>query len=297
MQRLSRHLLEQIVALDEDALVVTDAWNGDHPIVYVNAAFERLTGYLAAEVAGRNCRFLQGSNQDQAALTEVKEALRHDRPCVVEMRNYRKNGEPFTVRLQLEPLRDTRGRVRYYLGRLREAGEQAAARATPGARTSERNEAPGLVTEEQFLETCKRDFGVARREKRPLIVLAFGVEEYDLYLKTFGNQAAESCLRMVGGRISGALRRAGDICARLDNATFAALLLGQEASQATSFAESIAEQVRKMALHHPRSEKRVVTVATGLAGGVPGRKDSPESLVRRALSQLQSAMAPKRRAG
>ncbi|GAU39067.1 hypothetical protein TSUD_321380 [Trifolium subterraneum] len=34
--------------------VVTDAIDPDHPIIYVNAVFEMLTGYRAEEVLGRN---------------------------------------------------------------------------------------------------------------------------------------------------------------------------------------------------------------------------------------------------
>lgn len=57
-------LLQQAFQLSVIGTVITDALQADHPIVYVNPAFERLTGYGAAETLGRNCRFLQGEDQE-----------------------------------------------------------------------------------------------------------------------------------------------------------------------------------------------------------------------------------------
>lgn len=55
--------------------VITDAQAEDHPIIYVNPAFERLTGYGSAEILGRNCRFLQGQDRDQPPLEAIRRAL------------------------------------------------------------------------------------------------------------------------------------------------------------------------------------------------------------------------------
>ena len=58
-------LFRQAMAACTDGLVIADATVPDMPLVYVNPAFEQLTGYAAAEVLGRNCRFLQGEDTDQ----------------------------------------------------------------------------------------------------------------------------------------------------------------------------------------------------------------------------------------
>ena len=47
----------------------------DNPIVYVNSAFEEISGYPADEVLGYNCRFLQADDRDQAALEELRDCL------------------------------------------------------------------------------------------------------------------------------------------------------------------------------------------------------------------------------
>lgn len=285
MQRLSRHLLEQILALDEDALVVTDRNGSDHPIIYVNTAFEQLTGYGRDEVVGQNCRFLQGEETDPAQIATLRKAVADSQACAVRVINYRKDGSPFLNQLQLAPLRETRGGVRYYLGRMRAAEDWQASAAKPN-RTIDRADAQGLLDIAKFRSLANRDLGIARRQKTQLCILLFRIAHLDLYRTTFGNPAAESCLRMVGGRIGGGLRRAGDLCARLDDETFVALVLGQAEREAAQFARNIADQVRGMALHNPRSPEKFIVVDTSVAGGVPSAEDSIESLIAAAAKAL-----------
>ncbi|MFC7690909.1 PAS domain-containing protein [Paeniroseomonas aquatica] len=76
------------------AMVVAAADAPDLPIVFTNAAFTRLTGYAAAEVAGRNCRLLQGPGTDRTTVARVRLALRAGQPAEAEMLNYRQDGTP-----------------------------------------------------------------------------------------------------------------------------------------------------------------------------------------------------------
>src|SRR5215212_5102849 len=85
-------LLERAVTASTNSIVISDPNQPDDPIVYVNPAFERTTGYAAEEVLGRNCRFLQREDRDQPALGELRTAVREGRHCTVVLRNYRKNG-------------------------------------------------------------------------------------------------------------------------------------------------------------------------------------------------------------
>jgi diguanylate cyclase (GGDEF)-like protein/PAS domain S-box-containing protein len=281
MQRLSRHLLEQIVALDEDAVVVTDANLGDHPLIYVNAAFEGLTGYGRDEVLGQNCRLLQGEATEAADLAAIRGALSHSKTCAVRVTNYRKDGSSFVNELRLTPLRATHGGVRYYVGRMRAVAASSETGSNGKRSLPERadSQIQGLSDRGKFFDFASRDLSIARRQKTPFTILVFRIRHLDRYRATFGAQAVESCLRMVGGRIGGGLRRAGDLCARLDDDIFAALVTGQPENDAMQFAEGIADQVRRMALHNPRAPEKFITVATGVASGTPGPNDTIESLI------------------
>lgn len=46
--------LEMLLHSSPCGLIVTDALEPDHPIIYVNTIFEFITGYRAEEILGRN---------------------------------------------------------------------------------------------------------------------------------------------------------------------------------------------------------------------------------------------------
>ncbi len=86
------------------AMAISDPSLPDNPIIYVNAAFEALTGYAAAEVVGRNCRFLQGPNTDASEIDRLRAAIAERRRVTVDLLNYRRDGSPFWNRLLVTPV-------------------------------------------------------------------------------------------------------------------------------------------------------------------------------------------------
>ena len=111
-----RRLLDRAVAASSNGILITDPKLPDNPIVYVNPAFEKISGYAVDEVMGRNCRFLQGAERDQPALDELRAALREGRECRVVLRNYRKDGTLFWNELYVSPVHDEGGRLTNYVG-------------------------------------------------------------------------------------------------------------------------------------------------------------------------------------
>ncbi|WAK00519.1 PAS domain-containing protein [Methylobacter sp. YRD-M1] len=113
-------LIPQVLSaiLDEcvNGITLADPDLDDAPIVYANKAFERLTGYSRAEIIGRNCRFLQGDDRNQAARYQIAEAIKNHQAVEVTLRNYKKDGSLFHNRLKIIPLFDKKQRVIYYLG-------------------------------------------------------------------------------------------------------------------------------------------------------------------------------------
>lgn len=110
------YVLTQILDACVNGVTLSDPELPDNPIVYANKAFEEISGYSQDEIVGRNCRFLQGEDHDQEALQTIRTALQKHEPCIVTLRNYRKNGELFFNRLAIRPLTDPDGNVIYYLG-------------------------------------------------------------------------------------------------------------------------------------------------------------------------------------
>ena len=131
-------------------ITVADATEPDMPLVYVNAAFERITGYPPEYAVGRNCRFLQGEATREEPVAEMRAAIEAGEATSVELRNYRRDGEVFWNEVTIAPLRDGGGAVTHYVGFQRDVTRRKRAEraATERAARIERERS----TQERLLE-------------------------------------------------------------------------------------------------------------------------------------------------
>lgn len=134
-------LQERAIAASHNGIVIADARLPDNPVIYVNLAFERITGYTAAEVIGRNCRFLQGADINQPGLKELRTALQNQQGCRVSLRNYRKDGSAFWNELSIAPMYDDQGNLTHYIGIQSDISDRRLAESELTQRTAETQEA------------------------------------------------------------------------------------------------------------------------------------------------------------
>lgn len=113
---VTRSLMAGGVVAAGNGIVIADARAKDRPLIYVNPAFESITGYAASDVLGRNCRFLQGPERKQGGLSVLRRALSSGRSCTVILRNYRKDGGLFWNELHIAPMKDADGGVTHFIG-------------------------------------------------------------------------------------------------------------------------------------------------------------------------------------
>lgn len=109
-------LRDQAIAASSVGIVIADAQLPDMPLIYVNPAFEKISGYSAAEVLGYNCRFLQGEKTEQAELQKLRTAIKNGTHCTVKLLNYRKDGTPFWNELTISPIYDQKDRLTHFVG-------------------------------------------------------------------------------------------------------------------------------------------------------------------------------------
>jgi PAS domain S-box-containing protein len=104
-------------AMDEApvGITISDPSLPDNPLIYVNEAYVRITGYPRAEAVGRNCRFLQGPATREEPVAEMRRAVDAGEPVSVELRNYRKSGELFWNSVTVAPIYED-GEVAYFVG-------------------------------------------------------------------------------------------------------------------------------------------------------------------------------------
>lgn len=107
---------DRAISAATQGIVITNPRRPDNPIVFASPGFERMTGYRAEEVLGRNCRFLQGSQTNPLTLGQLREAIKAGRPFTAELLNYRKDGAPFWNELSISPVLDSAGKLANFVG-------------------------------------------------------------------------------------------------------------------------------------------------------------------------------------
>src|SRR5580658_5377830 len=294
-------LYRRLVESSPEGVVLIDAQGADHPVLYVNPAFETLTGYSAAELVGRNLRLLQADDREQDGRHRLRDALSRGETCRVLLRNYRKDGSLFWNEMTVMPLRHADGCVTHFAGHHRDAGERlridpkVAKDSLSGAHQPTSiavrdDRLTGLYTLPYLEELLKRDWAMAQRERRSIAIFAIDIDSLDLYNTTFGRAAGDSTIRRVAHVVSACLRRASDVTARIDGGSLIAFAPGLTQEQAMRVAQMMTERVRDMRIHHPRSSVlRYVSVSVGVCAAIPETEDAPAGLLEKAQAQLQIA--------
>ncbi|XP_010925389.1 protein TWIN LOV 1 isoform X2 [Elaeis guineensis] len=100
----------------KQSFVLTDPHLPDMPIVYASDEFLSLTGYSRHEVLGCNCRFLKGPGTDVGVLRQIQDCIQAQQACSVRLLNYRKDGSSFWNRLHISPVRNSSGKIAFYVG-------------------------------------------------------------------------------------------------------------------------------------------------------------------------------------
>lgn len=102
------------------AVIITDKAQN---VIWVNKAFEDLTGHSQAEVLGKNCRILQGPLSDPQTIKVMDIALKNKQLFHDQILNYRKDGSPFWKELTIFPIFNAQGELTNYISISRDLKE------------------------------------------------------------------------------------------------------------------------------------------------------------------------------
>ncbi len=285
-----------------EGIVVVDGERPEHPVAWVNAAFESLSGFTRADLEGSNLRVLQGGDRDQPALAELRAALGAELSCSVVLRNYRPDGSMYWNQLRVEPCRDEAGRL-WWLGFSRDVSTQHEMEIMLGRReedveavnkrlpeTEAVDRLTGLQNERSFELALELTWFSCARDRRPLALFLFAPDYFDTYLETFGRIAGDSCLRMVARSVAAAFRRATDVSARLGDAEFAALGTDMDREVLEAHARRVGDRVRALAIRNPHAPlTRTLTFSAVVLLVRPGRAPDWRGLLAEARSTLAEA--------
>ncbi|HET7776301.1 MAG TPA: diguanylate cyclase, partial [Azospira sp.] len=212
-------LRDRAVESSSNGIMITSATHLDHPITYVNPAFERITGYSAAEVQGRNGRFLVRDDLQQKGLNEIRSALRDRREGHAILRNYRKDGSLFWNELHLAPVLDESGQVTtHFVSVINDVSdriryqEQLEYQATHDVLT-------GLANRSLLADRIAQAINLARRDRRLVGVMLLDLDRFKIINDGLGHAPADGLLKIVSERLKGAVRDT-DTVARLGGDEF-----------------------------------------------------------------------------
>ncbi|MCK1790655.1 PAS domain-containing protein [Pseudomonas violetae] len=125
---INAQLLQLVINASNDGIVIAEKEGElENILIYVNPAFERLTGYTSEEILYQDCRFLQSGDRDQEALAVIREALSSGGSCREILRNYRKDGTPFWNELSLSTVKNESDGITYFVGVQKDVSAQVKA--------------------------------------------------------------------------------------------------------------------------------------------------------------------------
>ena len=113
---INARLLQRMVDASQDGIVVAEQEGEDNILIYVNSAFEALTGYSSDDILYQDCRFLQAGDRDQIGLKLIREAIASGEPTRQVVRNYRKDGSHFWNELSITPVFNDSDKLTYFIG-------------------------------------------------------------------------------------------------------------------------------------------------------------------------------------
>ncbi len=198
-------LLRRAVEATDNGIVIADARQPDFPVVYVNSAFEDITGYSAAEIRGRNCRVLQRDDREQAGIEAIRLALAEQRETRVLLRNYRKDGQLFWNDFHVAPVSDDSGTLTHFVGVLSDVSErqryedQLAYRAT-------HDELTGLPNRQLLQDRLQQAIHNAERYGREVAVVFVDLDDFKLVNDSLGHGAGDIALKVIAERLQGLVR-------------------------------------------------------------------------------------------
>lgn len=208
LQGQVNELLTKTTVLDKApfGVLIADPASPDLPVVYANEAFSRITGYSAAEVIGRNCRFLQGPETDAQTVAQIRVALAEGRGSEVELVNYRRDGRRFCNRLLLFPCFNRDHELISWVGCIYDITEFKLA-------NEEKNRLAAQLQESMKLESLGLTIaGIAHDLNTPIGIALTASTHLDKTLQQMKQQveAGPASVQTVE-RWSGALQRAGQL--------------------------------------------------------------------------------------
>ncbi|MBV1788732.1 diguanylate cyclase [Marinobacterium sp. D7] len=273
------HTLTKAVEYSPVSTVITDR-NGR--IEYANPRFSEVTGYAVEEVMGRNPRLLQSGETPIEVYEQMWATITGGNIWKGELRNRKKNGEPYWELISISPIRDALGNVSHFVA-LKEDVTDDKARVARIHYQANYDDLTGLPNRKYFRELLYQQVRHATQGGHTFAVMFIDLDGFKSINDTFGHDAGDLLLQESARRITECVRKS-DITARLGGDEFVLILQHTGCPLAIAqIAEKILQQLAQP-FQLDRSEGRV-TASIGIAR-YPRDSDNADDLLKRADSAM-----------
>jgi len=239
-------LLHNCISRVQDIVMITDAEPYDEPgprIVFVNHAFERLTGYAPSEIIGRSPRFLQGPETQRAELDKIRHALSLSEHVSAELVNYKKNGETFCIEIDIDPVFSADGKIGNFIAIQRDVTQRKAAEKQI-EQLAFYDTLTQLPNRRLLIDRLNQSIAAARRKQNCGALLFIDLDNFKSLNDSLGHDIGDQLLKQVARRLESSVRRSNTV-ARLGGDEFVIILEDLHASpqEAATQADIVAEKI------------------------------------------------------
>jgi diguanylate cyclase (GGDEF)-like protein/PAS domain S-box-containing protein len=240
------HLLETSIDHLNDVVLITEAEPFDEPspkILFVNQAFERMTGYKREEVIGKTPRILQGPRTQKSELARIRAALRKWEPVRVELLNYKKNGQPFWMELDITPIANSTGWYTHWVAIERDITERKKSEKKI-KRLAFYDTLTGLANRQLLLDRLNHQIHSCKRTNKHSAIFFLDLDNFKNLNDTLGHDIGDLLLKQVAKTLRKSVR-ATDTVSRFGGDEFVIMLteLSEDFEVASTQARTVAEKI------------------------------------------------------
>jgi diguanylate cyclase (GGDEF)-like protein/PAS domain S-box-containing protein len=284
--RESEEKYRTVLEANPDPVVVYDI---EGKVLYLNPAFTRVFGWSSKERFGKKMDVFVPEETWPETKMMIDKVLAGEAFSGIETYRYTKEGKLIPVSISGSIYRDLEGNHVGTVVNLRDISEQKSLEKKL-ERLSYLDGLTGVANRRQFDKNLELEWRRMARLDKSLSLIMCDIDFFKAYNDTYGHQAGDKCLKMVGNVLMGSAKRAGDLVARYGGEEFAILLPMTDAEKAFNIAEKIQRDINSLKVPHISSEVNgVVTLSFGIAAMFPQTSKSPNDLVELADKALYRA--------